>query len=157
MGKAFSLIGRTTPFIFMAGLLANPAFATPRGHWLFVDDGTGIEVRSYEAGAAALCGLITQLPKSAAALPREARKAVCGVALLGDLQPAKAKVDELARLSGWVIDVESMIPEGQAPRYPASFVVLSDTRVRLDVRGTFGIVVDRHPLRRAPAPITNCK
>lgn len=149
--------GRTAPFFIFDGLLVNPASAEPRGHWLFVDDGTAIAVRPCADGATALCGVITRLPKSAAALLHEDRKAVCSVALLGDLQPASAKNGERARLDGWVIDIDSMTPEGKAPRYAASFVILSETRARLEVRGASGIVLDRHQLMRAPAPITNCK
>lgn len=157
MCKIRLLFGRTTPFIVLTGLFATPALAEPRGHWLFIGDGTGIEVNSCEDGAAALCGVITRLPKSAATLPPEDRKAVCGVALLGDLRPAKAKDGERARLDGWVIDVDSMTPEGKAPRYAANFVVLSETRARVDVRGALGIVLERHQLMRALTTITNCK
>lgn len=156
MGKAFPLIGRTTPFIFVAGLFVNPAFATPRGHWLFVDDGTGIEVRSCDDGAAALCGVITRLPKDAVALHASDREALCGAALLGDLRPAKAKDGESARFDGWVVDIEAMTGDGRAPRYAASFVVLSETRARLDVRDTLGIVIERHQLLRAVVPGTRC-
>ena len=157
MGKTILRFGRAAPFVIWAGLLPNPVFAEPRGHWRFVDDGTGIELRSCSTGSATLCGVITQLPRSAAALPTEDRKALCGLALLGDLQPAKTKEGELARLEGWVDDIESMTAEGKAPRYAASLVVLSENRARLDVRGTFGIVIDRIQLLRALTPITDCK
>jgi hypothetical protein len=82
---------------------------------------------------------------------------VCGIATLGDLPPAKARGSELARLDGWVDDIESMTPEGKARRYAASWVVLSENRARLDVRGTFGIVIDQSLLVRALAPISDCK
>jgi hypothetical protein len=157
MGKTLLQCGRIAPFIVSAGLLTGPAFAQPRGHWQFTEDGTGIELRSCSTGAATLCGVITRLPKSAKALPPAERRAVCGVAVLGDLQPARAKDGELARLDGWVDDIESMTPEGKAPRYAASLVVLSENRARLDVRGTFGIVIDRLQLVRALTPITDCK
>lgn len=113
MYKTLFLIRRTTPFIVSAGLFAP--FAEVHGDWLFVDDGTANEVRSCDDGAAALCGVITRLPRSAAALP----------------------------------------PDGKAPRYAASFVIPSETRARLDVRGALGIVLERHQLMRAP--ITNGK
>jgi hypothetical protein len=138
-------------------LLAVPAFAEPRGHWQFTEDGTGIELRSCRPGEAALCGAITQLPKSAKALSSAQRRAVCGIAILGDLQPAKAKGSELARLDGWVDDIESMTPEGKARRYTASWVVRSENRARLDVRGTFGIAIDQSQLVRALAPISDCR
>jgi hypothetical protein len=77
--------------------------------------------------------------------------------MLGDLQPARAKDGELARLDGWVDDIESMTPEGKARRYAASLVVLSENRARLDVRVAFGIVIDRFQLVRALMPITDCK
>jgi hypothetical protein len=156
MGKTLPQSGRITPFIVLAGLLTGPAFAEPRGHWQFIEDGTGVELRSCSTGAAALCGVITRLPKSAKALPPAQRRAVCGVAMLGDLQPAKPKDGELARFDGWVDDIESMTPEGKAPRYAASLVVLSENRARLDVRVTLGIVIDRFQLLRALTPITHC-
>jgi hypothetical protein len=157
MGKTLLQCGRTTLFIALAGLLTGPAFAEPRGHWQFTEDGTGIELRSCSTGAAKLCGVIARLPKSAKALPPAERRAVCGVAMLGDLQPARAKDGELARLDGWVDDIESMTPEGKARRYAASLVVLSENRARLDVRVAFGIVIDRFQLVRALMPITDCK
>jgi hypothetical protein len=43
-----------------------------------------------------------------------------------------------------------------APRSAASGVVLSETRARLDVRVTLGIVIDRFQLLRALTPITDC-
>lgn len=150
MGKTFSIDGRTAPFIILAALMALPVFAEPRGHWQFTDDGTG-------TGEATLCGVITQLPRSAKALPPAQRSSVCGVAILGDLQPEIAKDGELARLDGWVDDIESMTPEGKTPRYAASWVVLSENRARPDVRGTLGIVIDRSQLVRALTPITDCK
>jgi hypothetical protein len=76
--------------------------------------------------------------------------------MLGDLQPAKPKDGELARFDGWVDDIESMTPEGKAPRYAASLVVLSENRARLDVRVTLGIVIARFQLLRALTPITDC-
>lgn len=157
MNKSFFKIRRTTPLIILTGLLANTAFADPSGHWRFIDDGTGIELRSCNAAAATLCGVITQLPRSAAALPAEDRKALCGLAVLGDMQPAKTKEGELARLEGWVDDIESMTPGGKARRYAASFVVLSENRARLSVRGAFGIVIDRLQLMRVLTPVTDCE
>ncbi|MFO0216945.1 MAG: hypothetical protein ACK511_13115 [Burkholderiales bacterium] len=157
MGKTLFKYGRTTPIIILMGLLASPSFAEPRGHWRFVDDGTGVELRSCNTGAATLCGVITQLPRSAAALPAEDRKALCGLVVLGDMQPAKTKEGELARLDGWADDIESMTPGGKARRYAASVVVLSENSARLDVRGAFGIVIDRLQLMRALTPITDCK
>ena len=157
MHQSFIKIRRTTPLIILTGLLANTAFAEPRDHWRFVDDGTGIELRLCNTGAATLCGVITQLPKSAAALPTEDRKALCGLALLGDLQPTKPKEGELAHLEGWVDDIESMPPGGKARRYTANFVVLSENRARLDVLGMFGIVVDRSELTRTLTPTADCK
>lgn len=135
MEKIFGFFGRSTPFIFSVGLLGGPAFGQSRGHWQFDTDGTGLELSSCEAGAAAPCGL----------------------ALFGDLQPEKAKDGELARLDGRAIDIDSMTPDGKAPRYAASFVVLSETRARLDVRGAFGTVSDRLQLRRALTPVNDCK
>ena len=104
-----------------------------------------------------MCGVINRIPRPAAALPTENRKALCGLALLGDLQRATPKAGELARLEGWVDGLESLTPEGKAPRYAANFVVLSEVDARLDVRGTFGIVIDRLQLTRALTPITDCK
>jgi hypothetical protein len=157
MGKTFFKNGRSTPYILTTALLAIPAFAEPRGHWQFTEDGTGIELRSCSPGEATLCAAFTQFPKSAKALSPAQRRAVCGIAILGDLQPAKAKSGELARLDGWVDDIESMTPEGKAPRYAATLVVLSENRARLDVRGTFGIVIDQSQLVRALAPISDCR
>jgi hypothetical protein len=68
MSKTLLQFGRITPFIILAGLLTGPAFAEPRGHWQFTEDGTGVELRSCSTSAAALCGVITRLPKSAKAL-----------------------------------------------------------------------------------------
>lgn len=157
MGKTLLQCGRIAPFIVSAGLLAGPAFAQPHGHWQFTEDGTGVELRACSTGAPTLCGVITRLPKSAKALSPAERTAVCGVAMLGDLQPARAKDGELARLDGWVDDIESITPEGKARRYAASLVVLSENRARLDVRVAFGIVTDRFQLVRALTPITDCK
>jgi len=157
MSKTLLQFGRITPFIILAGLLTGPAFAEPRGHRQFTEDGTGVELRSCSTSAAALCGVITRLPKSAKALSSAERTAVCGMAMFGDLQPARAKDGEIARLDGWVDDIESMTPEGKAPRYAASLVVLSENRARLDVRGAFGIVIDPLQLVRALTLITDCK
>lgn len=156
MGRKFLLCGRTTPFILAAAMYVNPASAEPRGYWLFVDDGTGIEVHPCSDGAVALCGVIMRLPKDAAALPASDREALCGAALLGDLRPAKTKEGEHAQLDGLVIDVEAMTREGKAPRYAASFVILSENRARLDVRDTLGIVIERHHLMRSLVPGARC-
>lgn len=157
MGKTLFKNGRSTPYISTAALLAIPTFAEPRGHWQFTEDGTGIELHSCSPGEATLCAAITQFPKSAKALSPAQRGAVCSIAVLGDLQPAKAKGGELARLAGWVDDIESMTPEGKAPRYAASWVVLSENQARLDVRGTFKIVIEQSQLVRARAPISDCR
>jgi hypothetical protein len=143
--------------MFLARWLANAAFTELRGHWRFVDHGIGIELRWPSTGAATLCGAITQPPRSAAAMPTEDRRALFGLALLGDLQPPKTKEGELARLEAWVDDIDSMTPEGKARRYAASLVVLSGVRARLDVRGALGIVIDRFQPARARRPITDCK
>lgn len=157
MRKSFANYGRITSFIFIAGFFASRASAEPRGHWVLADDGTGIEVRACDTSVTSLCGVITRLPKSAAALPTEDRKTLCGSVLIGDLRPAKAGEDELARLEGWVDNMESTSAPGKALRYPASFVVLSAARARLEIRGTFGIVIDRFPMLRPLTPVNNCK
>lgn len=141
--------------LITAATAAGAAAADPRGYWQFAD-GTGIEVRPCVAAATTLCGVITRLPADAAALPASDREALCGAALLGDLRGAKPETGELARLDGWVIDFDSMSSHNVAPRYAASLVVLSETRARLEVRGTLGIVLGRHPLTRAAAPGARC-
>ncbi len=157
MGRTLLQFGRIAPFIVFAGWLASPAFAEPRGHWRFVDDNTGIELRSCGTGAETLCAVITRLPRSAKALPPAGRADVCGLALLGDLKPAKAKDGELARLEGWVDDIESIPAGGKPPRYAARFIELSEVRARLEVLGAFGIVVDRLALTRPLTPESDCK
>ncbi len=157
MGETPLKNGRITPFNASAGLLTGPAFAEPRGHWQFTEDGKGIELRPCSTGTATLCVVITRLPSSAKTLPPAERRAVCGAAMLADLQPARAKDGELTRLDGWADDIESITPESKATRYPASVVVLAENRARLDLRGTFGIVIDRIQLVRVLTPITDCK
>jgi hypothetical protein len=104
-------------------LLATPAFAEPRGHWQFTEDGSGIEHRSCSPGEATLCRAITQFPKSAKSLSPAQRRVVCSIPILGDLQPAIAKGGEFARLDGWVVDIESMTPEGSRPELVQKEVV----------------------------------
>jgi hypothetical protein len=128
MGKTLDIFGRTAPFIIVAGCFFTPAYSASLGNWRFDTDGTGIELRACGVGSTALCGVLTGLPKSAAALPAEDRKALCGVALLGDLQSEKARDGEREGFTGWVIDLDAMTPDGEAPRYAARFVVLSGTR-----------------------------
>lgn len=157
MQRKMCLLGRITPWVLLAGLCTQPVFAESLGHWSFLDDGTGVELRPCTIGAAAQCGVITRLPKSAATLSVEERRAVCGITLLSDLQPAKAKDGEQARLEGSVIDIDSMTSKGKASQYDASFIVLSETRARLDVKGAFGIVFERLLLIRSLAAPPACK
>lgn len=151
------LLARIASLVVSMGLFVGPVLADASGHWSFAGDGTSIELRPCTVGAAALCGVITRLPKSAAALSQEDRQALCGIALLSDLQLAKAKDGERARLDGSVIDIDSMSHGAKPSRYAASFVVLSDSRARLDVKATFGIVVESHQLIRALTAVSGCK
>ncbi len=151
------VLRRMALLLLAIGMFTQPAFAQQQGHWLFVADGTGVELRPCAAGEVSLCGVITRLPKSAAALSSADRKAVCGIRLLNDLKPAKAKDGELARLDGSVLDIDSMANGGKPSSYAASFVVLSENHGRLDVKGTFGIVIERHKLMRALVAPSVCE
>lgn len=82
---------------------------------------------------------------------------MCGLPLLGDLQPIRLKPAELAWLDGWDDDIESLTPEAKARRFAASLVVLSENRARQDVRVAFGIVTIRFQLERAFTPNIDCK
>ena len=75
---------------------------------------------------------------------------MCGLPLLGDLQPIRLKPAELAWLDGWDDDIESL-------SFAASLVVLSENRARQDVRVAFGIVTIRFQLERAFTPNIDCK
>jgi hypothetical protein len=157
MQQKLRLLLRITSFVWLLGLFVHPVLAESLGHWSFTGDGTNIELHPCTGRAAALCGVLTRLPKSAAVLSEEERKALCGIAMLSDLQSAKVKDGERARLDGFVIDIESMTRDGKASRFAASFVVLSDTRARLDVKATFGFVVESHQLIRALTAVSGCK
>jgi hypothetical protein len=150
--------GRTTPFIsaLLLGPLAVAAVAEPKGRWLFVDDGSVVEIAPCPITADGLCGTLVQLPKRAAPISALERKRLCGLTMLGALEVGKPKKDELLRLEGWVVDPED--PQTDPPkRYGASVIMTSDVSARLDVRGPLGIVLESHRLMRPVASATACE
>jgi hypothetical protein len=159
---------RTTPFIALASLVAATATATPsatpsataaepKGRWLFVDDGSGVEIAPCATAVDGLCGMLVQLPKSAAALSPAQRKQLCGVAMIGALKTATPKAGEQARLEGWVIDPEDLARTDRPKRYAASLVLTSEVSARLDVHGPFNIVLESHRLLRPVAAAAACE
>jgi hypothetical protein len=150
---------RTTPFFLVSwlGLVAGASAAEPNGRWLFVDDGSGVEIAPCPVAADGLCGTLVQLPNSAASITPAERKQLCGVTMLGALKVGKPKKDELIRLEGWVIDPENLAKTAEPTRYDVSMVMTSDVRARLDVRGPLGMVLESHPLMRSPASAPTCK
>ena len=148
---------RTAPFIILMLVFHGAvAAADPRGLWLFVEDGTGVEVAPCAGTPGELCGVIVQLPRDAAALPVSSQSKLCGAVLMGSLKPGQAVRGEVVRLDGWVIDPEALFEQAHPQRYAASLVLLSDVRARLDVRGAFDVVLESHELVRAIAPAKKC-
>ena len=148
---------RTAPFIlFFLVFHGAAAAADPKGLWLFVEDGTGVEVAPCAGTPGELCGVIVQLPRDAATLPPSIQRKLCGAAILGSLKPGQAARGVVVRLDGWVIDPEALIEQAHPQRYAASLVLLSDARARLDVRGALDIVLERHELMRAIVPAKKC-
>jgi hypothetical protein len=150
---------RTTPFILIFWLSGAPtAWATePTGRWLFVDDGSGVEIKPCPIAASGLRGTLVQLPKSAASLTLAQRKQLCGVTIIGALKIGTPKLDEKIRLEGWVIDPEDLSKTEHPKRYPTSLIVTSNVSAKLEVRGPFNIVLESYRLIRPVVPGTVCE
>ncbi len=158
MNKAFFCV-RIVPFAVASWLgLVAPVFAAElKGLWLFVDDGSGVEIGPCPIAANGLCGTLVQLPKSAASIAAAERKQLCGMTLLGELKAGKPKKDELLRLDGWVLNPEDLAQTDKPKRYDASLIMISEVSARLDVRGPFSIVMESHKLKRALASPRVCE
>lgn len=154
-----SICGRTTPYIFAPWLgIATPASAAePTGQWLFVDDGSGVEIAPCPAAADGLCGTLVKLPKTAASIPPTERKRLCGLTMIGALKASMPKAGDQMRLDGWIIDPEELARTDQPKRYVTSLVLTSAVNARLDVRGPFSIVLESHRLMRPVAPAVVCE
>jgi hypothetical protein len=154
-----SINERTTPFIFLLWLsVATTALATePTGRWLFVDDGSGIEIKSCPIAADGLCGMLIHLPKSAASITPAQRKQLCGITMIGALKVGMPKPGEQTRLEGWVINPEEFAKTDQPKRYATSLIVTSNASARLDVRGPFSFVMESHRLMRPATPVLACE
>jgi hypothetical protein len=157
--KSTFIYGRTTPFFISLWLgISVAATATePTGRWLFVDDGSTVEIATCTTAADGLCGTLVQLPKSAARITPAERKRLCGLTMLGSLKVANPKKDELLRLDGWVLDPEDLAQTDQPKRYAASLIMTSHASARLDVRGPLNVVVESHRLIRPAAPAAECE
>jgi hypothetical protein len=158
VNKGF-IFRRTTPFFLASwlGLMAVAPAAEPKGRWLFVNDGSGVEIAPCPIATDGLCGALVQLPKSAASITPAERKELCGLTMLGALKAGKPKKDELLRLEGWVIDPEDLAKTDKPKRYNVSLVMSSDVSARLDIRGPLGIVLESHRLMRPVAAATACE
>ena len=154
--KSFGRIGRTTPFILLLSVRPPALAAEMTGQWLFASDGTGIEIHACSADSTALCATITTLPRDAAELSGDQRAVLCGSLLMGDLRRAAAKASE-KRLRGWIVDPAARLHSGSPPRHEVGVLQMSDGRVRIEVHGPLGVVVERYPLERPAAPIVNCR
>jgi hypothetical protein len=152
-------IGRTTPFILLFWLCTvNPARAAePIGRWLFVDDGSSIEISPSPTPAEGLCGKLIQLPKTDTSITPAQRKQLCGITIIGALKISKAKPEEQIRLEGWVIDPEDLAKTDNPKRYAASLVVMSPVSAKLDVHGPFNIVLQSHRLIRPVLQTKACE
>jgi hypothetical protein len=153
------IIRRTTPFIFMfwLGVTTKAWAAEPTGRWLFVDDGSGVEIRPCPIAADGLCGTLVQLPKSAASLTLAQRKQLCGITIIGALKIGTSKQGEKIRLEGWVIDPEDLSKTEHPKRYATSLVVTSNVSAKLDVRGPFNFVLESYRLIRPVVPAKVCE
>ncbi len=153
------IIRRTTPFIFIFLLnVASTAWAAePTGRWLFVDDGSGVEIKPCPIAADGLCGTLVQLPKSAASLTPAQRRQLCGVTIIGALKIGTPKLSEQIRLEGWVIDPEDLSKTEHPKPYAASLVVTSNVSAKLEVRGPFNIVLESYRLIRPVVPAMVCE
>jgi hypothetical protein len=151
--------GRTTPFVVFSwwGIAAAATAPEPTGRWLFVDDGSGIEIAACPAATDGLCGTLVQLPRSAAPITGAERKQLCGLTMLGSLKVGDPKRNELLRLDGWVLDPETLRRTDQPKRYAASLIITSEVSARLDVRGPLNIVLESHRLMRPVAPVAACE
>jgi hypothetical protein len=155
-----SIVRRITSFIITLLWLgvSAPVLATElTGHWMFVDDGSGVEIKPCPIAGEGLCGVLSQLPKSAAALTPTQRKQLCGVVMIGALKIGKPKAGEQMRLEGWVIDPEDLVKAEQPKRYATSFIMTSNSNARLDVRGPFNIVLESYRLTRPVAQAAVCE
>jgi hypothetical protein len=153
---------RITPFIFPFLFLlwlssVNLVWAAePTGRWLFIDDGSSIEISPCQAPEQGLCGKLVQLPKTDPSITPVQRKQLCGLTILGELKISKAKPEEQIRLEGWVIDPEDLSKTDNPKRYPASFVVMTPVSAKLDVHGPFNIVLQSHRLIRPALQAKAC-
>jgi hypothetical protein len=156
MGNSL-FFGRTTPFFLASwlGLVVGASAAEPKGRWLFVDDGSGVEIAPCAIAADGLCGTLVQLPKSVTTITPAERKQLCGLTLLGALKVGKPKKSELLRLEGWVVDPEDPQTDPRK-RYDVSLIMTSDVSARLEVRGPLGIVLESHRLMRPVVSATAC-
>jgi hypothetical protein len=157
MNKA-PIYGRTTPFLVVSwlGLVMVASAAEPKGRWLFVDDGSGVEVAPCPIAADGLCGTLVQLPKSSGSISAAERKQLCGLMMFGALKPGKPKKNELLRLEGWVADPEALQTD-PPKRYDVSWIMTSDVSARIEVRGPLGIVLESHRLMRPVASAAACE
>jgi hypothetical protein len=153
------IIRRTTPFIFLLWLcIVNPTWATePTGRWLFVDDGSGIEISPCPTPAEGLCGKLVQIPKTDASITPAQRKQLCGITIIGALKIGTAKQGEHIRLEGWVTDPEDLAKTDNPKRYAASLVVVSPVSAKLDVHGPFNIVLQSYRLIRPVLQTKACE
>jgi hypothetical protein len=131
--------------------------AQPNGQWLFVSDGSGIDIGPCPIAADGLCGVLVKLPKATTPITPTERKQLCGMTMLGSLKFAAPKPSEQFRLDGWVLDPEDLARTDQPKRYSASFVMTSDMNARLDIRGSLNIVIESHRLMRPVAPSPACE
>lgn len=127
------------------------------GHWQFVEDGSVVQIAPSSPPDPKWCAKLVRLSKEAAALPPEERRALCGLVIVGDLKPAKnQRKGEPPRLEGWVLDPEELLKSEKAERYPASLVLVSEERARLDVHGPAGVFYASYVLWRVQAPSEPC-
>jgi hypothetical protein len=149
----------TTPFIFALAFSATQAASTAQvaGRWLFVDDGSGIEIAPCPIATDGMCGALVQLPKSTANVTPDQRKQLCGFMMLGALKLTKPKKEELLRFDGWVVNPEDLAKTDRPKQYDVSLILISDLSARLDVRGPLGIVLETYRLTRSSTLTQVCQ
>jgi hypothetical protein len=154
-----SAISRIAPFtvLFWLGMSTSSWAADPIGQWIFVDDGTGVDIKPCPVSGDGLCGVLFRLPKSATALDPTQRKQLCNITLIGGLKAGTPKQGEQMRWDGWVIDPEELAKTEQPKHYSSSLILTSKTSARLDVRGLFNLVVESHRLIRPLASTPACE
>ena len=154
------IIRRITPFIALCcSILASTATAgnnTIEGQWMFVEDGTVIELSPCAAKPDRLCAAIVQVPPQGEKTPHTSL--LCRLPLLGDLQLDKPSAQGVSAYRGWIIDPEEYGAVGRTPeRYDAILTLKSATQAQIEVRAAAGLYTEHYELARVTTPVKPCR